>query len=96
VLQDAGVDAVPEAHCYLTIHSARYDFTGLEQGEASPFDALLLEQRVLPEQLPAVKTALHQREIAAWAARTGLTADGGWALREACIAALAAGHDKSA
>jgi hypothetical protein len=90
VLRKSGIDAVPEAHCYLKINGVRHDFTGLRQGASSPFDNLLLEHCVLPDQLSSVKVDLHKREIAAWAQKTGLSADEGWALREACIAALAA------
>src|SRR5262245_28840900 len=37
VLAAAGVDVIPEAHCYLTYEGQRYDFTGLVAGQSSPF-----------------------------------------------------------
>jgi hypothetical protein len=90
VLRKAKIDAIPEAHCYLKISGVRYDFTGLNQGSSSPFDDLLLEQCVLPEQLSSVKIDLHKKEIATWSQKNGLSVSECWALREACISALAA------
>lgn len=89
VLGAAGVDAIPEAHCYLLVHGHRFDFTGLPQGSQSPFDALLEEHVVAPASLPATKEALHRHALAGWARRAGMSTDAAWKLREACIAALA-------
>jgi len=89
-LQGTGIHAVPEAHCYLTINGIRHDFTGLNQGTSSPFDALLSEHQVLPKKLSLMKTDLHKQEIATWSKKIGLSPNEGWAVREACIAALAA------
>jgi hypothetical protein len=36
VLNAASLASIPEAHCYLSIESERFDFTGLSAGRASP------------------------------------------------------------
>lgn len=89
VLAGAGVVSIPEAHCYLRVGDRRYDFTGLSSGASSPFEALYSEHLVPPAQLPEEKVKLHQDAIRAWAARHGMPFADAWALREACIQALA-------
>lgn len=90
VLRSASLTYIPEAHCYLTVGAKRYDFTGLPQGKASPFDSLMAERRVMPERLSETKVQLHKQAIASWAATVGISAATAWATREACIEALAA------
>ena len=89
VLATAGVDVITEAHCYLTCESQRYDFTGLAVGQVSPFDSLMDERSVAPDDLPAVKLKYHQEAIARWATQVGLDFERAWQLREECIASLA-------
>jgi len=89
VLAVAGVDVIPEAHCYLTYEGRRYDFTGLAAGQSSPFDSLMEERSVAPDDLPAVKLKYHQEAIARWAMQVGLEFEQAWQLREDCIASLA-------
>lgn len=89
VLRAAGADAIPEAHCYLRVTGDRLDFTGLPGAAASPFDALLSEHTVPPETLAFTKRQLHENAMADWAGRHGMAFDHAWALREACIEALA-------
>jgi hypothetical protein len=89
ILAAAGVDVIPEAHCYLTCEGQRYDFTGLVAGQISPFDSLMDERSVAPDDLPAVKLKYHQEAIARWATQVGLDFNRAWQLREECIASLA-------
>lgn len=89
VLEAAGVASIPEAHCYLRLGERRYDFTGLNVGASSPFEALFSEHFVPPGQLPDEKARLHHDAIRAWAAFHGLPFADAWALREGCIRALA-------
>lgn len=88
-LSAASLTSIPEAHCYLSIEGDRYDFTGLSAGSSSPFAALLAEYTVSPTNLPQIKVELHKEAIAAWARERGISNDAAWAMREACIAALA-------
>lgn len=90
VLRSASLPFVPEAHCYLTVGSERYDFTGLPQGNFSPFASLYEEHVVSPEELPEAKVRIHKQAVASWAATIGTSAAVAWATREACIAALTA------
>jgi hypothetical protein len=89
ILAAAGVDVIPEAHCYLIYKGRRYDFTGLAAGQSSPFDSLMDERSVAPDDLPAVKLKYHQEAIARWAAQVGFDFERAWQLREECIASLA-------
>jgi len=89
VLAAAGVDVIPEAHCYLTYEGRRYDFTGLAAGQSSPFNSLMDERPVTPDDLPAVKLKYHQEAIARWATQVGLDFERAWQLREECIESLA-------
>ena len=89
VLRRAALPFIPEAHCYLTVHGERLDFTGLPAAAASPFDSLLSERCVLPGELPSMKNAWHREFLDRWAHARGLLADDVWSTREACIARLA-------
>jgi hypothetical protein len=89
ILAAAGVDVIPEAHCYLTYEGQRYDFTGLVAGQVSPFDSLMDERSVAPDDLPPVKLKYHLEAIARWATQVGFDFERAWQLREECIASLA-------
>jgi len=89
VLEAAGFVSIPEAHCYLRLGGRRYDFTGLSSGASSPFEALVSEHFIPLARLPEEKLKLHQDAIRAWATLHGLPFADAWALREACIQALA-------
>lgn len=88
VLDDAGFDSIPEAHCYLRLGNQRHDFTGVSAGSSSPFDALLSEHAINPEHLTEEKKFLHQEAIRKWASHNGQSFEDAWELREACIQAL--------
>lgn len=92
VLEGAGFVSIPEAHCYLRLGDRRYDFTGLSMGASSPFEALFSEHFVPLAHLPEEKARLHQDAIRAWAACHGVPFADAWALREACIQALASSN----
>src|SRR5699024_5304680 len=89
ILRNAGVDAIPEAHCYLRHDGQRHDFTGLAGGSQSPFQSLYAEFVVSPENLVADKAILHRRALRKWAVNNDFSEAQAWTLREACIAALA-------
>lgn len=82
------VSWIPEAHCYLAYAGARFDLTGLKSGAASPFEALIKEHTVAPDDLPAIKAALHRKALGAWALAHDIHPDDAWALRERCIRML--------
>ncbi len=88
VLRAASCVSIPEAHCYLRVGAARWDFTGLSAGHESPFASMLEEHVVLPETLGTTKLSLHRRALERWATTVGRSPAAAWSLREACIAAL--------
>lgn len=92
VLNRAGFASIPEAHCYLRFESQRYDFTGVSTGSSSPFDVLLSEHVICPEHLTEQKKSLHQEAIQNWASQNDQSFEDAWALREACIQALASNN----
>jgi hypothetical protein len=84
-----GLDAIPEAHCYLRAGGQRIDLThppGRLPGE--PIAAFLHEEPIVPHQIGAYKQELHRRFLEAWAPATPFSVAELWAIREACIAAL--------
>lgn len=90
VLNAARLDSIPEAHCYLKVDESRFDFTGLPVGIKSPFQSLVSETVVSPVQLIEDKKRLHLGILQTWADGHDLSIDDAWAIREACIAELAA------
>lgn len=88
ILAAAGVVAIPEARCYLTHQGERYDFTGLPPGAASPFDSLIEERVVAPDELPFMKERYHRDALAKWASTMGMDPESAWCLREECLARL--------
>ena len=88
-LSTAGVESIPEGHCYLICGGRGYDFTGLAVGQSSPFESLVEERSVAPDDLPAVKLKYHQEAIARWARKVGLDFERAQQLREKCNASLA-------
>jgi hypothetical protein len=93
VLARHGLDAIPEAHCYLTYRGTRIDVT---RSGAEPTEAIarfLHEEAIAPEQIGAYKVAVHRRHLEQWARRDagavqGRSLDELWQIREECIAAL--------
>ena len=88
VLEAAGLSCIPEMHCYLRHDGRRYDYTGLAAGERSPFDSLVDERTVSPDELVSVKLALHREAIDRWARALRLESGKAWAIREQCVRAL--------
>jgi hypothetical protein len=89
VLADAGLKAIPEAHCYLMHGATRLDYTGLPAGIASPFDSLIDERPIRPELLPTIKEPFHRSALRHWALSLGINPKRAWDVRERCIEHLA-------
>ena len=89
VLAAHGLKCLPEAHCYVVYDGVRVDVTRPEPPQALD---ILKEWAIRPDQIGAHKAALHRRYLRGWLAKRGDVAgslDEAWAIREACIAALA-------
>ena len=87
VLARYGLDAVPEAHCYLAYRGTRVDLT--RAGATAPVKNFLYEETIEPDGIGAHKVGIHRRFVRGWAAERGLDPERGWRIREECIAALA-------
>jgi hypothetical protein len=91
VLRQAGLSALPEAHCYLLWGKSRVDLTGLDAPTERHF---LQEERIRPADIDGYKARRHREYLDQWRAAKGLSAmwsvEALWAVRERCIAALAA------
>ena len=88
VLREAGLPAVPEAHCYLMYAGQRIDLTRCVRCMNSPFDSILMEQTIRPEQIGEHKKAFHQRMLRQWATQHHYDWEEVWRVREACIVHL--------
>ncbi len=94
VLEECGLESIPEAHCYLRYRDGRIDVTReAAGGPAEPIARFLHEEEISPEQIGDYKIALHQRWMRGWLASPdaprSFDFDELWKIREACIAALA-------
>jgi hypothetical protein len=92
VLQGYGLDAIPEAHCYLSDGRYRIDAT-TTASLMSPVPRLFLREEVIgPDQVGEYKRTVHQAFLADWLARKRLgddwTIERLWRVREECITAL--------
>jgi hypothetical protein len=88
-LREHGLDAVPEAHCVLRVGGRTVDLTHPPEVPAGPEVRFVEEEIIAPEQVGEYKVRRHRDYIERWPDRpSGMTADGVWAAREACIAAL--------
>jgi hypothetical protein len=88
VLDDAGLSWMPEAHCWLRVEGRDWDLTFPDRRPGPPAVAVVESVAWSPERL-GEKVAWHRARLAAHAP-VGWTVDELWAVRERCIAALAA------
>jgi len=84
VLAAAGLEAIPEAHCYLRTPGGRLDIT---TPAPRPLP-VCYELPIEPHQIGDFKVGLHRGFLAAWAG--GRDTEALWVTRERCIAALGA------
>ena len=87
VLQQAGLAAIPEAHTFLRTARGAIDLTWPGRSPALP--PMVSETEIQPGDIGAVKERLHREALTSWAEAAHLDAEVAWAVREACIAALA-------
>ena len=92
ILTHYGLPFIPEAHCYLTYDGQRIDITRSGTEPAEPIDHFLCEETIVPQQIGDYKVNRHQEFLRQWLAQpdaNGYSFEQLWAIREACIAALA-------
>lgn len=90
ILEENGLDAIPEAHCYLKYEDKIYDFTFYKNALPHPQLNFLYEELITPHQIGEHKTQLHRQWLEQWSQETNqvLTVDELWLVREKCILAL--------
>ena len=90
VLDQYGLDYIPEAHNYLRWNGQRYDYTKMVHTADSPFYNLLEEITITPNQITHFKVEKHKAFLQKWIKEKSLSfsLDEIWKIREACIFAL--------
>ncbi len=93
VLARSGLNALPEAHCYLRLGDERVDVTRVTNLPASEGIAQFLHEEIIsPDQIGEYKVSVHRRFLQQWIAssflKTPYRLDEIWSIREQCIAAL--------
>lgn len=86
-LRHHGLEAVPEAHCYLVYEKWRIDLTQPDL-PSSPISDFLHQEALVPADIGAHKVKVHRRFLEEWARKMGYDIDAVWTAREACIEAL--------
>jgi hypothetical protein len=87
---------LPEAHCYLSYDGQIFDFTNNNSYDNLAFaNDLLCQISLDAHEIATEKVKLHRNYLSAWLieqniAHNDYTLEAVWAIREACIAALAA------
>ncbi len=90
VLEKANLEYMPEAHTYLVFEKNRIDITREIEAETSPFDFLLLEKEIQPNQIGKYKVNLHGEFLDKWRKEKNVnySLEALWKIREDCIYAL--------
>ncbi len=92
ILAEHKLIAIPEAHTYLRSANTLIDCTGVNFSEQNFLPDLIHEIEIVPKQIREYKPLYHQQYIETWLAdhpEIPYTMPEIWAIREACIAALA-------
>lgn len=84
VLNGTGFNYIPEAHCYLTYKSKRYDFTRVNNQAAQPINDFFVEIEISPKDIGQRKQDIHKGFIKG----SEFDFDTVWGIREQCIRAL--------
>lgn len=89
VLEAHGLDAIPEAHCYLRHDGSRFDFTR-PSSEGEPIERFLHEETIDPDGIGDYKERVHRAFLAEWSEPLDRDPEELWTIREECIEALSA------
>ena len=90
ILKKYELEFIPEAHTYLVYQNERIDITREVESTTSPFESLLKEVEIQPNQISEHKVALHQAFLNNWQIEQNIkySAQLLWEIREECIQAL--------
>ena len=86
----AGLEYLPEAHCYLKVDGKRIDCTS-ESSDIQRLESAIIQELVIqPEQVGQYKVNYHKTFIKQWLAENDIrqTPEEIWKIREKCIAEL--------
>jgi hypothetical protein len=89
-LKVAGLEYLPEAHCYLKLNNQRIDITSRQANFENIASDILEEREIDAEQVTTFKVEYHQQFLKKWLAENDLQLnfDELWAIRESCIQQL--------
>lgn len=88
VLREHHLDYLPEAHTYLKIHGAIFDFTKPDFGIQYFLEDLVFELEITAKDIGDYKNNLHKEYLSNWllnAGTKGLSLEDLWNIRELCI-----------
>lgn len=91
ILNEANLEYIPEAHCYLKYNNERLDFTK-EGIDVNTFkEDILIEKEINPNQVGKWKSDFQKTFIEDWLKENEMdySLDEVWKVRERCIAKLA-------
>ncbi len=89
-IRDAGLEYIPEAHCYLDFDGEKIDLTTPNASLAHIENDILHEEIISPEQVNIYKVNTHKALVENWLVTEQLeqSFEEVWAIRERCIASL--------
>jgi len=90
VLNNHGLEAIPEAHCYISIDGVNMDITSAKTDVSMNHIMIVKEKEILPDDIHTKKVDWHQKQIREWMINKNLpyTFEEIWQIREECIEAL--------
>lgn len=90
VLEEYGLEHLPEAHTVLKIKGMVADITGLPIGSSSAMGAIICEEKISVAELIYNKVDWHQDQMKNWIVQEGCKISFAelWQIREKCISAL--------
>jgi phosphopantetheinyl transferase (holo-ACP synthase) len=92
VIEKSKLPFIPEAHNYLSVNDERIDCTAADFNIENFVSYLITETEIAPEQITTFKIDYHKQILTSWLKERPeitLSLAEVWAIREACIEALA-------
>ncbi|MDI9339692.1 MAG: VOC family protein [Sediminibacterium sp.] len=89
-ISTAGLEYIPEAHCYLKLNNQRIDITDSSSDIEQWIGDILEEIEIEPEQVAVYKEEYHKNYLQKWMSENNITMafDKIWEIREQCIKKL--------
>jgi hypothetical protein len=89
-IDDAQLEYIPEAHCYLDVDGEKIDLTTVASSLEKIKNDILYEEFISPNQVSEYKVNTHKKYVQDWLASENIekTFEEVWSIREHCIAAL--------